>query len=176
VSVDVQNLLLQSLASGRAPSLSPADVLGQLDEDDPSRALLATLLLQRQTAESEVEQPEEERWPEEGAGEIPPSERRLLRKLEHVREEVRCLEERNDAFAAAVGACYLCWGNDPACDVCGGSGRPGFFAPDAALFGDLVAPALQHLRRRPREPEGRHVGPSAEPATDDDASTEGGVQ
>jgi hypothetical protein len=46
------------------------------------------------------------------------------------------LEESCDRLAdaaAAVGACGLCWGEDPRCRSCRGRGRPGGFAIDPAL-------------------------------------------
>jgi hypothetical protein len=60
--------------------------------------------------------------------------------------EIKLLRERNDAFAAAVGACCLCWGQKLECRSCRGRGGPGFCMPDETLFEEFVLPAIQTLR------------------------------
>jgi hypothetical protein len=60
--------------------------------------------------------------------------------------EIKLLRERNDALAAALGACCLCWGQDLECRSCRGRGGPGFCIPDEALFEEFVLPAIQTLR------------------------------
>jgi hypothetical protein len=54
--------------------------------------------------------------------------------------------ERVDRCAAALGACGLCWGAEPACRACRGRGRPGFSLPDESLFQELVLPAVRMMR------------------------------
>jgi hypothetical protein len=66
-----------------------------------------------------------------------------LRKLS---AELKVLRDRNDLLAAALGACCLCWGQDPDCRFCRGRGRPGFAAPDEAHIGEFVLPAIHMLR------------------------------
>jgi hypothetical protein len=68
--------------------------------------------------------------------------------------ELEELRERNDVLAAALGACHLCWGEDPGCPACGGLGRPGAAPPDRQLFARLVAPAVQAAQPR-RNGDGR---------------------
>jgi hypothetical protein len=60
--------------------------------------------------------------------------------------EIKLLRERNDALAAAVGACCLCWGQNLECRSCRGRGGPGFCMPDESLFEEFVLPAIQTLR------------------------------
>lgn len=60
--------------------------------------------------------------------------------------EIKPLRERNDALAAAVGACCLCWGQNLECRSCRGRGGPGFCMPDESLFEEFVLPAIQTLR------------------------------
>ena len=60
--------------------------------------------------------------------------------------ELRVLKERNDVLAATLGACCLCWGQDPECRFCRGRGRPGFTTPDESRIGEFVIPAIQMLR------------------------------
>ena len=64
--------------------------------------------------------------------------RRLKQHLDNTNDQL-------DDFAAAVGACHLCWGDDNHCHMCGGKGKPGFLHPDLALFNELIAPALRHM-------------------------------
>lgn len=78
--------------------------------------------------------------------------------------ELEALRTRNDALAAAVGACYLCFGDDPLCEECGGRGVPGSLAPEPAAFRKYVHPALHRAqaaesgRRRYTTPRQRDPG------------------
>lgn len=56
------------------------------------------------------------------------------------------LIDRNDALAAALGACE-CWGEDEDCEICRGEGRPGWTLPDRRLFLRFVKPALRAMRQ-----------------------------
>jgi hypothetical protein len=76
--------------------------------------------------------------------------RRVLRRLV---AEVAELRERNDALAAALGACYLCWGTDAGCPDCAGHGSPGSAPVDVSQFAAWIQPALHRLRRQ-RAPTG----------------------
>ena len=60
--------------------------------------------------------------------------------------ELGSTRERLDMLAAALGACALCWGQEPCCRACRGRGQPGFALPDEPLFEELVLPAVQLLR------------------------------
>jgi hypothetical protein len=57
------------------------------------------------------------------------------------------LREISATLAAALGACQRCWGTDPTCRRCDGDGAPGAFRPDVDLFRDLIAPAVQRMKR-----------------------------
>ena len=71
--------------------------------------------------------------------------------------ELHDLREVNDTLARALGACRLCWGGGEECDECGGRGWPGSSIPDASLFRELVAPAVDraHAITRATRPGGR---------------------
>jgi hypothetical protein len=117
----LQSLLVQALGPGASA------VLGQDVDADPT-ALLTQYLLQRQT-------PDDEDGDEDdplNAGE---------------RAELEDLRRRTEIFAAAVGACEVCWGDDPACPICWGEGRPGWAEPSRGLFAEVAGPALRRLRR-----------------------------
>ncbi len=73
--------------------------------------------------------------------------RRLVAELEAARERVADV-------AATVGACGLCWGEDPRCRSCRGRGKPGLFASrltaspaGAAEAGS--APFCEQVKSRP---------------------------
>lgn len=70
----------------------------------------------------------------------------LRRRLAELELEVDRLQEINETLAAALGACPVCWGDDPECVVCRGQGGPGSLRPDRELFERLVTPALRRLR------------------------------
>lgn len=66
-------------------------------------------------------------------------------ELEGLRDEVADLREVNDAAAAALGACPVCWGGDKDCPVCAGAGEPGANLPDLRLYNELVRPAVARM-------------------------------
>jgi hypothetical protein len=68
--------------------------------------------------------------------------------MEQMYRELETLRERNDALSAALGACYLCWGEDFDCSICDGTGHPGSSVPDRALLVEFVTPAVQRLREK----------------------------
>ena len=178
MNAEAYSLLVKALTSGRGSERGPAlqELLGRLGETDPRASLVASYLAQRQADREEAETEEkpesaaltdggEVRKPalrnsEPAQASLKSDERRraLLRLQQLVRSMYAELEElraRNDQLALALGACYLCWGEDPDCEVCGGEGTPGSSPPDKALFAQLVVPAASRLRARPG------VGPSA---------------
>lgn len=61
--------------------------------------------------------------------------------------ELEALRQRNDALAAALGACHLCFGEDAWCPHCGGRGLPGSRRPDAVSFKRYLRPLLLRLQR-----------------------------
>jgi hypothetical protein len=67
----------------------------------------------------------------------------LAAQLEAAHSEIKLLRERCDTVAAALGACALCWGHEPACRACRGRGLPGRSLPDEALFFEYVMPAVR---------------------------------
>lgn len=75
----------------------------------------------------------------------------LRERFADMQVELAELRERNEALAAALGACARCWGVDPGCEVCAGRGVPGSRLPQAPLFAHFVAPAVrrrQDVNRR----------------------------
>lgn len=144
---DVSSILMQGLDTG----LSVQDVLlSQIDTSDPTMALVARMLAGRTTESSS----EKETTPDEETDELSKQRlqrlsqavRHLRRKCDSLQIEVEELQLRNDAMAAAVGACYLCWGENPMCEVCSGQGTPGRFPINASAFAEFVLPAIRAFK------------------------------
>ena len=176
VAKDARSLLLETLVvqAGGGGEVNVQELLlsklGDTDEDaDPTLGLIARYLAQSQTEQAEGDTPPDEEDTEffdspselekERAEERARSFQRLRQTMEQMYGELEALRERNDTLAAALGACYLCWGEDFDCPVCGGTGHPGFSMPDRSLLVQLVTPAVQRLRER----EGLERHPSGNP-------------
>ncbi|MBN8500728.1 MAG: hypothetical protein J0M19_06220 [Sphingomonadales bacterium] len=75
---------------------------------------------------------------------------KMTRIARQLHDAGRAAAQRLSRLAAALGACGLCWGDDPACLGCRGRGKPGMIRPDmemrAELFGSHspVRDAAQH--------------------------------
>ncbi len=131
-------------------NLDPQDMIARLSERDPLLAFLVQRLVHTEettddensgSAEQEIDSVNQERQREIAVG-------KLRRHVESMYAELEQLREKNDRMAAALGACYLCWGEDLQCEICGGSGSSGAFEPDIEEFAELVAPALRRIRNR----------------------------
>jgi hypothetical protein len=149
----IQQLLLQRLGApeGAAGPDLP-DLFAQLGGDDPRYSAIAQALAGRRAAAQEAsgdDDPDQE----DGVITVDPTAeereaavRRLQRMAADMHAELRFLRAHNDSAAAALGACYLCWGKDARCPVCLGTGHPGAFMPDKELFRMLVLPAVRRVR------------------------------
>ena len=152
---DLNPLLLQALAaSGSGQGLPLQEMLlSQLNTDDPTLTLLTQMLAQQQTTppveenEDAIDQAEIERQEREKSQAMAKALRHLRTKIDDLYAELEDLRVRNDAIAAALGACYLCWGHDSDCEVCRGKGKPGAKLHDQALFVQLIAPAIRRLQQ-----------------------------
>ena len=78
--------------------------------------------------------------------------RELKETVERVYAELEALRARNDLLAAAVGACFLCFGADPSCPECAGRGHPGSRAPEPSAYREFVLPVVRRTRARGLEP------------------------
>ena|SRR5437899_7948251 len=70
----------------------------------------------------------------------------LQEHVKHLTSELDIVRGKCDLLASALGACCLCWGEDPTCRMCRGKGRPGFTRPDEALLREFVLPAIKMLK------------------------------
>ena len=158
---DSLGLVEQLLAAQSGGEEARAGMMSLLTEhEDPRVRLISQILSQRQAeAAQEQEEADEEPAPA-AASEHLRTELRLRRKIQALLREIERLRETNDALAAALGACPLCWGDDPDCLECEGQGDPGSARPDRELFGRLVAPALQRFKTTARRSGGLIPNPS----------------
>lgn len=164
----MQTLLARAAGGG---GIGLQDLLPQLggEDADPRMAMIAQILAQREAAAAAAETADD--TPEEPPTAVDGAlvEREEIERRESVQRlrtvavrmyaELEDLRARNDALAAALGACYLCWGEDVQCPVCHGHGQPGARAPDAGLFAEYVAPAVRRTQR-PRAGTPRHGTPA----------------
>lgn len=125
--------------------------------DNPQAALLLRLLeLREQQANEpqeetapvseEEEQSEHDKLTEETRRERARNMRKLEETVNKVYAELEAMRVRNDAVAAALGACHLCFGDDPLCEECEGLGLPGSLAPEPVAFRKYVLPAFRHAK------------------------------
>jgi hypothetical protein len=145
---DSYSALLQGMLAGTGEKPSMQSLLAQVAETNPRLAPVVNYLARRQAERQEEEANEAtEITVEEVTG-----QRDSLEKLEstvrRLYRELRTLRGRNDALAAALGACYLCWGDDPTCPFCSGQGAPAWRPVDRSLFEQWIFPAVRVHGRR----------------------------
>jgi hypothetical protein len=147
-------------ASGGNPVQNPNELLSQLGNSNPLISALFKQLAEARTNSTACEftspvidvNPESESC-ESKAGngngkhaETLEAVDELHGQVQSLQAEIKTLRERNDLLASTIGACCLCWGQDPNCRACRGRGKPGYAIPDEALFGEFVLPAMRVLR------------------------------
>lgn len=151
----VQRILGQGSGEGATALLA--------EHPDPTVRLVAELLA-RSTRESEPEPaPAADQAPNDEAPPPSPPEAMLRRRLRALSREIERLWILNDTLAAALGACELCWGDDPQCSVCRGRGGPGARHPDRELFSRLVVPAVRRLKEAQKSRGLNAVGSEGQP-------------
>ncbi|MBK7830505.1 hypothetical protein [Nannocystis sp.] len=149
---------LESIQSGRRLSLQ--DMLAQLAESDPRLAPFTRFLAQERaprggqedqvvvesTAE-DVDEPDPDHSELHAVRSRLKEARRVERTLLRMDAELQELRTRNETLAAALGACPMCWGEDPECEECDGRGHPGAAKPDSELFHHFIIPAVRRVER-----------------------------
>lgn len=139
-------------SSGADLQQNVRDLLSKVGSSNPIAGLLASQLNQAKPGERQppVIEAEAEAPAPMSAEEHVQANEDALRELRHQVEsmftELKALRERTDALASALGACCLCWGQDPECRFCHGRGAPGFALPDESLLAELVLPAIRILQ------------------------------
>ena len=130
-------------AAGLAPD--PAAMLQDLAAGDSRMAALMELMqAQRGQPCNDLEAPDErDELIAEISARLDAAEARLTKMTRIARqlhEAGRSASLRLSRLAAALGACGLCWGDDPACLGCRGRGRPGMVRPDPQIRAELFGP------------------------------------
>lgn len=143
--------------------------LGVLAAGNPQLAPLLQMLQQRSSpppADPLDEEPEPMPPREMQTGIAAADVRALLEHSQALEGEVETLRARNDTMAAALGACHLCFGEDRACEVCHGTGLPGWRTPERNAFRRYVRPAVQRVNAAPARPLCATPSPAPAPRRD----------
>jgi hypothetical protein len=163
--LDLQSLLAAQVGGDQSNELDLVSLLaaqggnkGDLD-DDRLNIMLRWLEQRRATAtqtepveevpsaaEIELERLEEMRQKRERQEEKRAQEQELKKVMDSMYAELETLRARNDTLAEALGACYLCFGEDLTCPECNGNGVPGSLLPNESAFRKYVAPAVNRVR------------------------------
>lgn len=153
--------MLARLRDG-GPMPNTTDLLAQLGNTNPMFALLAQQFMTRapSTPRAVIDATPIEAEPDAEAADeqdsVPSGQSievlELRERVTMLTRDAQALGQRLGQLAEALGACGLCWGEDPECRACRGRGRPGYALPDESLFEELVLPAVRVLRaqRLPR--------------------------
>jgi hypothetical protein len=148
--------LLQTIRSGATdPASLVLSQFGGLTQDNPGMAMLLGLLERRRSGtEAEVQPKEDDEEAELAAQRAESMRNEAARRVWELKEtakdlykELKILRARNDALAAAVGACYVCFGSDPFCEECGGRGSPGSRLSEPAAYREYVLPAVLRVQK-----------------------------
>jgi len=141
--------LIKAIASSSDPMSLLLSQLQAQGSSNPTAALLASLLQMRKPAEA-APLPAQDPDVAERDAEAPLERERSFQELNEtvsrVWAELEVLRKRNDELAAAIGACFLCFGSDPLCPECAGRGRPGSKFPEANAYRKYVWPALRRTQ------------------------------
>jgi len=149
----LMKLIAAQNGSSLAPGLDPAtcdpqELIQRVSQQNPALGAVMQMMVAQRASAPAQEPPAIESGlvAVENGGELA----ELHEQLEAALAEVQVLRERCDTFAAAVGACALCWGEEPTCRACRGRGGPGRCLPDEQLFSEYVLPGvrLMHASRQ----------------------------
>jgi hypothetical protein len=150
----IANILAAMQNSDSNAGVDVQEILQQQAATNPTAALLAKHLAEQRAKQAEIiDVPVSDESSDRSDPQDTDLQAQLASELDSLRERVNVmvmenevLRNRNDATAAALGACCLCWGQDLNCRSCRGRGGPGFSMPDETLFEEFVLPAIQTLR------------------------------
>jgi|tagenome__1003787_1003787.scaffolds.fasta_scaffold20818315_2 hypothetical protein len=150
--LDAQDLLRRHLAGEDV-----SDVLSELAGSDPSLAPVLSLLAKRR---EDAQEPDDDSDPADAPGRRAAEyeRHRLLvesvsAQVDSLTEDLARMQQTFDELAGALGACPVCLGDNPACQLCHGRGGPGWIPPQPAAFVRYVVPAIRaHQYARARGP------------------------
>jgi hypothetical protein len=159
--LDPLALLQQQLGVQAQANPQVAQVLLLLEQRRKEQAQAAEAQAQEETAEDESEE-------DAAASHV------IDETVRQVYSELDALRTRSQAFAAAVGACPVCFGEDPLCSECGGRGTPGRRPPDPDAFRQYVLPALRRAQSVELDRMRRGARPERKPRSRPDAQAPAG--
>lgn len=145
---DMNQVLLNLLMGGQGGQANVEELLNDNSDLDPmTRMLMSQALSGNSTADEEIEDdrdPEDDRQSRRRTlDRLRARFERMQQQIEEMQWQLEEMETQNDTLAAALGACYLCWGQDAHCPVCRGNGKPGSTPPDLSLFRHWILPAIR---------------------------------
>lgn len=127
-------------------------LLSRLDTSDPTTAMLAQMIASQSANQSEKSEStidaEEDETLHRKLKQLAVTCRQLQQGYETLQTEMEDFRLRNDTLAAALGACYLCWGENTVCENCDGQGTVGYFSIDLPAFSEFVVPALRAFKNQ----------------------------
>ena len=129
-------------------NLSMEQLIDQIK--DPQTKMMAQMMAKRQTESSPPAQRNARTLPpavevmRQDIRELIRINKELIQKQQSLDRRYEQLRIQNATVASALGAC-VCWGQDAACPVCRGDGRPGTQDVNQEAFGELIAPFFQTL-------------------------------
>jgi len=141
--------LIKAITSSPDPMSLLLSQLQTQGSSNPTSALLATLLQMRKPTEAgcpPAEDPDQAEREAQAQQERERSFQELNGTVSRLYGELDVLRKRNDELAAAIGACFLCFGSDPLCPECVGRGRPGSKLPDVSAYRKYVLPAIHRAQ------------------------------
>ena len=146
---------MAAMMSGGGSAPDPAQLMQELAGGDSRMQMLMQMLQSRQKPSNDDNVPDErDALIAELSGRLDAAEARLTRMTRIARqlhEAGRVAARRLTDLAAAMGACGICWGEDPACRGCRGRGRPGMVRPDQEMRAQMFG-AHPPVREAPSQP------------------------
>lgn len=135
-----------STSAGNPQSMM-SQLFEQLGNNDPTMTMMLQMLQNQQTS-ADTEQD-----PIAMAKELEVRLSETEEELARVRTDAKRLlaahriaVERLGELSAALGACGLCWGEDPDCLGCRGRGHIGMIRPDSEIRARLLGSARQSIQ------------------------------
>ena len=147
--------ILVRMTSGETAAVpTTQELLAQMaNNSDPTVSSIAQQIAAQQSKQAESQlsvtrdvQAEVVADSSRGSSRTPSDGASAEREFETTLAELKELRSRCEDLAWALGACPLCWGNDPDCRACRGRGHSGYSVPDRKLFFEFVLPAVRMLK------------------------------
>ena len=152
-----------SMLSGN-PQNMMSKLFEQLGSADPTMAMMLQMMQsQQQTTTETADDPIAiNKEMEVRLSETEQELARVRAEAKRLLSAHRIAVERLSELSAALGACGLCWGENPDCLGCRGRGHIGMIRPDTEIRARLLGPARQSIQAA-----GQHEAKDFQPRSDD---------